>query len=193
MDLEPLQFAFALLTRSLRVTHENLRVRDPVFVGKVDPWFAETAARQAMAPLPRTSRVPPPMFTPFRLRGLTLANRVVVSPMCQYTAVDGTPNDWHLVHLGSRAVGGAGLVYAEMTDVSAEARITPGCTGLYKPEHVPAWKRIVDFVHGNSAAKMAIQLGHAGRKASTRLLWEGDNQPLAEGGWPVVSASGLPY
>jgi anthraniloyl-CoA monooxygenase len=193
MDLEPLQFAFTLLTRSLRVTHQNLKVRDPGFVAKVDAWFAEGAAAQARVPVPRAKAPPPPLFTPFRLRDLVLENRVVVSPMCQYSATDGTPDDWHLVHLGSRAMGGAGLVYSEMTDVSAEARISPGCTGLYKPEHVAAWKRIVDFVHGQTSAKIAIQLGHAGRKGSTRLSWEGDNQPLPHGNWPVMAPSPLPY
>jgi len=133
------------------------------------------------------------MFTPFRLRGLTLENRVVVSPMCQYSAEDGFPDDWHLVHLGSRAMGGAGLVFAEMTDVSAEARISPGCTGLYKPEHATAWKRIVEFVHRETRAKIAIQLGHAGRKASTRVSWEGDAEPLPEGNWPIVAPSPVPY
>jgi anthraniloyl-CoA monooxygenase len=192
MDLDPLQFTFTLLTRSLRVTHQNLKVRDPAFVAKVDGWFAEQAARQSGRPV-ATHPAPPPMFTPFRLRDLTLANRVAVSPMCQYSAVDGMPDDWHLVHLGSRAIGGAGLVFAEMTDVSAEGRISPGCTGLYKPEHAVAWKRIVDFVHGRSAAKIAIQLGHAGRKASTRLSWEGDVEPLPEGNWPILSASPIPY
>jgi anthraniloyl-CoA monooxygenase len=133
------------------------------------------------------------MFTPFRLRSLVLANRVVVSPMCQYSAEDGTPGDWHLVHLGSRAVGGAGLVMTEMTDVSREGRISPGCTGMYKPEHVAAWKRIVDFVHGCSAACIGIQLAHAGRKGSTQRLWEGIDEPLAEGNWPLISASPIPY
>jgi anthraniloyl-CoA monooxygenase len=149
-----------------------------------------------LAATPRTrarGTVPPPMFTPFRLRGLVLANRVVVSPMCQYVADDGTPGDWHLVHLGSRAIGGAGLVMAEMTDVSREARISPWCTGLYKPGHVSAWKRIVDFVHRESEAAIGIQLGHAGRKGATRRLWEGDSEPLPEGGWPLVSASPIPY
>ncbi len=217
MRLEPLQFAFALLTRSLRVTHENLKLRDPAFVAKVDRWFAERAradfergkpALGAAAPAtePATAGgaaearvpagdapVPPPMFQPFRLRGLELANRIVVSPMCQYLAEDGMPGDWHLVHLGSRAVGGAGLVFAEMTDVSAEARISPGCAGLYRPEHAGAWKRIVDFVHRESDARIAIQLGHAGRKGSTRRMWEGDCEPLPEGGWPLVAASPLPY
>ncbi|HET9984894.1 MAG TPA: bifunctional salicylyl-CoA 5-hydroxylase/oxidoreductase [Longimicrobiales bacterium] len=220
MGMAPLQFAFNLLTRSLRVTHENLRVRDPAFVARVDAWFAAGAAAQSGVPVPgavgageadagasdvgaaaagprgrpaATGRVPPPLFTPFRVRDLVLANRVVVSPMCQYSAEDGTPNDWHLVHLGSRAVGGAGLVMAEMTDIGPEARISFGCTGLYKPEHVPAWKRITDFVHEHSVAKIGIQLGHAGRKASTRRMWEGDVEPLEEGAWPVVSASPIPY
>ena len=133
------------------------------------------------------------MFQPFRLRGMTLANRVVVSPMCQYSAADGLPNDWHLVHLGSRAIGGAGLVFTEMTDVSAEARISPGCTGLYNDEQEAAWKRIVDFVHANSAAKICMQLGHAGRKGATQLMWEGIDQPLEAGAWPIMSASPLPY
>jgi anthraniloyl-CoA monooxygenase len=135
----------------------------------------------------------PPMFQPFRLRDMVLPNRVVVSPMCQYSAKDGLPNDWHLVHLGSRAIGGAGLVYTEMTDVSAEARISPGCTGLYNDEQEAAWKRIVDFVHANSAAKICMQLGHAGRKGATKLSWEGNDEPLDSGAWPIVSASPLPY
>jgi anthraniloyl-CoA monooxygenase len=196
MDLHPLQFAFTLLTRSLRVTHENLKMRDPAFVERVDRWFEDEAVKQVGPVAPTRAQAappPPPMFTPFRLRDLVLANRVAVSPMCQYSAVDGMPNDWHLVHLGTRAMGGAGLLFAEMTDVSAEGRISPGCTGLYKPEHVPAWKRIVDFVHAQSAAKIAMQLGHAGRKASTRLSWEGENEPLPEGNWPLVAPSAVPY
>jgi anthraniloyl-CoA monooxygenase len=190
--LEPLQFAMSLLTRSLRVTHENLKVRDPGFVTKVDRWVAAEAERQSRVAVP-ASPAPPPMFTPFRLRGLVLPNRVVVSPMCQYSAEDGTPNDWHLVHLGSRAIGGAGLVMTEMTDVSREARISPGCTGMYKAEHPAAWRRIVDFVHANSPAKIGVQLAHAGRKGSTRLLWEGIDEPLDSGNWSIVSASALPY
>jgi len=186
MDLEPLQFAFNLLTRSLRITHDNLKVRDPKFVASVDRWFGATAGVETQPP-------PPPMFTPFKLRDLALVNRVVVSPMCQYFAEDGMPNDWHLVHLGSRAVGGAGLVFSEMTDVSREGRISPGCTGMYKPEHVAAWQRIVDFVHMNSDAKIAMQLGHAGRKASTQRMWEGMDEPLPDGNWPIISASPLPY
>jgi anthraniloyl-CoA monooxygenase len=190
MDLDPLQFAFTLLTRSLRVTHQNLKVRDPAFVQAVDAWFAERAAAQAGVSLPA---VPPPMFTPFKLRGLTLANRVVVSPMSQYSAVDGVPNEWHFVHLGSRAVGGAGLVFAEMTDVSPEGRISPGCPGLWSEEQAIAWKRVVDFVHRETEAKIAVQLGHAGRKGATRRMWEGDVQPLESGAWPILAPSPIPY
>jgi anthraniloyl-CoA monooxygenase len=133
------------------------------------------------------------MFQPFRLRGMTLENRVVVSPMCQYSAQDGLPNDWHLVHYGSRAIGGAGLLFTEMTDVSEEARITLGCAGMYNDAHEAAWKRIVDFVHSHSKARFCLQLGHAGRKGATRLMWEGIDEPLAEGAWPIISASALPY
>ncbi|HEY2925223.1 MAG TPA: bifunctional salicylyl-CoA 5-hydroxylase/oxidoreductase [Candidatus Eisenbacteria bacterium] len=192
VKLEPIQFAFALLTRSLRVTHENLKSRDPAFVEGVDRWFAGQAARQTGASV-SVDPPPPPMFNPFRLRDLTLMNRVAVSPMCQYSADDGFPDDWHLVHLGSRAMGGAGLVFTEMTNVSATARISPGCTGMYRPEHAGAWKRVVDFVHAHTRAKIAMQLGHAGRKASTRLSWEGDNEPLPSGGWPILAPSALPY
>jgi anthraniloyl-CoA monooxygenase len=133
------------------------------------------------------------MFTPFRLRSLDLPNRVVVSPMCQYSAEDGTPDDWHLVHLGSRAMGGAALVVTEMTDVSREARITPGCTGMYKEEHVAAWKRIVDFVHTRTRARIGMQLAHAGRKGSTKKMWEGMDEPLPGGNWPIISASAIPW
>jgi anthraniloyl-CoA monooxygenase len=190
--LEPIQFAMSLLTRSLRVTHQNLRARDPGFVTAVDRWFAARAAEQSRVTV-RATPTPPPMFTPFRLREMVLSNRIVVSPMCQYSAEDGTPGDWHLVNLGSRAVGGAALVIAEMTDVSREGRITPRCTGMYKPEHLAAWKRIVDFVHTASSARIALQLAHAGRKGSTRLLWEGMDEPLPAGNWPLISASALPY
>jgi len=190
--LEPIQFAFSMLTRSLRITHANLKLRDPKFVAAVDAWFAEKAANQSGVNVP-AEPPPPPMFTPFRLRGLVLQNRVVVSPMCQYSAEDGLPNDWHLVHLGSRAIGGCGLIITEMTDVSREGRITPGCAGMYKPEHVTAWRRIVDFVHTHSFAKIGIQLAHAGRKGSTRRLWEGIDEPLPEGNWPLISASPIPY
>ena len=133
------------------------------------------------------------MFQPFRLRDLTLENRVVVSPMCQYSAQDGLPNDWHLVHYGSRAIGGAGLMFTEMTDVSKDARISPGCAGMYNDAHEAAWKRIVDFVHAQSQTKFCLQLGHAGRKGATKLMWEGIDEPLEQGAWPIVSASPLPY
>ena len=192
MRVEPIQFGFTLLTRSLRITHENLRLRDAGFIRDVDTWYAREAERQS-GESPGYVPPPPPMFTAFKLRDLVLPNRVVVSPMCQYTAEDGMPNEWHLVHLGSRAIGGAGLVMAEMTDVSRDARISHGCTGLYAPEHVGGWKKIVDFIHGNSNAKVGIQLGHAGRKGSTQKLWEGDNEPLAEGGWDVMSASPIAW
>lgn len=189
LDLEPVQFTFALLTRSLRITHEDLRHRDPELVARVDAGVARRAEQQTG----QSVAAAPPMFTPFRLRDLIIPNRIVVSPMCQYVADDGTIGDWHMVHLGSRAIGGAGLVMAEMTDVSRDARISPYCAGLYKDEHAAAWQRVVDFVHRESPAKIGIQLGHAGRKGATKRLWEGDNEPLAEGGWPVVSASPIPY
>jgi anthraniloyl-CoA monooxygenase len=191
-DTEPLQFAFNLLTRSLRITHENLRVRDPALVAQMDRWFAGQAAKQSGRAV-TTDPCPPPLFTPYRLRGLVLPNRIVVSSMCQYRAADGMPNDWHLVHLGSRAVGGAGLVMAEMTDVSREGRISPGCAGMYLPGHVTAWRRIVEFVHGESEAKIGMQLSHAGRKGSTRVLWEGEDEPLPDGNWPLIAPSPIPY
>jgi len=193
MAHEPIQFGFSLLTRSFRVTHEELQRRDPAYTSAVDRWFAERAMKQSGVPL-GLDPPPPPMFTPFKVRELLLQNRVAVSPMCMYSADDGTINDWHLVHLGARAVGGAGLVIAEMTDVSREARITPGCAGLYKDEHVAAWKRVVDFAHQHSYAKMGMQLGHAGRKGSTQRPWEaGMDEPLAEGNWPIHAPSPIPY
>lgn len=190
--LEPIQFGFSLLTRSLRISHENLKLRDPDYVAGIDRWFAEKAANQSGVNVPRQP-APPPMFTPFKLREMTLENRVVVSPMCQYSAEDGTVGDWHLVHLGSRALGGAGLVMTEMTDVSREGRISPGCAGMYKPEHVVAWRRVVDFVHANSRAKIGLQLAHAGRKSSTKLAWEGSDEPLDEGNWPIMAPSPIAY
>ena len=192
METEPLQFAFNLITRSLRITHSNLAVRDPAFTARVDRRFADRAAAAGTSPVV-SDPAPPPLLAPFRLRGLELRNRVVVSAMCQYSAEDGTPDDWHLVNLGSRAIGGAGLVMSEMTDVSREGRISFGCTGMYEPAHVGAWKRIVDFVHRHSAAAIGMQLGHAGRKASTRLSWEGDNEPLEADGWPIMAASPVPW
>lgn len=192
MKTEPVQFGFNLLTRSLRITHEDLRVRDPRLTAQIDRWFAEKASCQSGVSLD-LDNPPPPLFTPFKLREMVLANRVVVSAMCQYSAEDGCPTDWHFVHLGSRAVGGAGLVFSEMTDISSEARISPGCAGIYRPEHVTAWKRIVDFVHKNTEAKIGIQLGHAGRKGSTRLAWEGMDEPLETGNWEILGPSPIPY
>lgn len=186
-DFEPEQFAVKLLSRSKRVTHGNLKLRDPQYIATVDRWFADRNGCKDMDP------PPPPMFTPFKLRDMDLWNRVVVSAMCQYSAEDGLPDDWHLVHLGSRAVGGAALVFTEMTDISRSGRISPGCAGMYRPEHLPAWKRIADFVHQNSMSKIGIQLAHAGRKGSTKLSWEGSDEPLPEGNWPLISASAIPW
>ncbi len=191
-NLEPIQFGFSLLTRSLRISHGNLRLRDADYVDSVDAWFSAGAAIQSGIDLP-TEPAPPPMFTPYKLRDMVLENRIVVSPMCQYSAEDGMPDDWHLVHLGSRAMGGAGLVIAEMTNVSAEGRISPGCTGLYRDAHVAGWKRVTDFVHKHTRSKIALQLGHAGRKGSTTVLWEGFDEPLPDGNWPIIAASSLPY
>ncbi len=191
-DTEPLQFAFNLLTRSLRITHDNLKLRDPGLVAKVDRWIAEQAATQSGRPV-TLDPPPPPLFTPYRLRELVLPNRIVVSSMCQYRADDGMPNDWHLVHLASRAIGGAGLVMTEMTDVSREGRISPGCAGMYLAAHVDGWRRIVDFVHRESEAKIGMQLSHAGRKGSTCVLWEGEDEPLPEGNWPLIAPSPIPY
>ena len=190
-DFDPLQFTFGLLTRSMRITHTNLKERDPALVVRVDEWVAKQAAIQSSRIAEATPT--PPMFTPFKLRNMTLENRVVVSPMCMYSAIDGTPNDWHMVHLGSRAVGGAGLIITEMTDISAEARITPGCAGMYEPRHAEAWARIVDFVHVNGPTKICMQLAHAGRKGSTRLMWEGLDEPLGDGNWPLIAPSPIPY
>jgi anthraniloyl-CoA monooxygenase len=175
------------------VSHANLRLRDPEFVDRVDRDFAEKAYAAVGSKAPDSARPTPPMFTPFKLRDIQLDNRVVVSPMCQYSAKDGTIDDWHLVHLGSRAVGGAGLVMAEMTDVSAEGRISPGCAGMYEPHHVPAWRRVTEFVHAHSRAKIGLQLGHAGRKASTQVLWQRSDMPLPEGNWPILAPSPIPY
>jgi anthraniloyl-CoA monooxygenase len=218
VGLEPEQFAYSLLTRSQRVSHENLRLRDGRYVAGVERWFGARAQRLADENQPRhadpsprrhgtpepasdtkgadgevTARQVPPMFTPFRLRGLRLDNRVVVSPMDMYVAVDGSPNDFHLVHLGSLALGGAALVFTEMTCVSAEGRISPGCTGLYAPGHAAEWSRIVDFVHRSTPAKIALQLGHSGRKGSTKTMWEGMDEPLDGGNWDVMGPSAIPW
>lgn len=187
LGYDPVQFNYALLTRSQRISHENLRLRDADWVTKAEAWFQQQAGVDADAP------VRAPMFAPYRLRDMDLENRIVVSPMAQYKAHNGCPTDWHLVHYGERAKGGAGLVYTEMTCVSADARITPGCPGLYAPEHESAWRRLTEFVHGETGAKICCQIGHAGRKGSTKLGWEGMDQPLDGGNWDLVSASAIPW
>ncbi|HEY7408021.1 MAG TPA: bifunctional salicylyl-CoA 5-hydroxylase/oxidoreductase [Gemmatimonadaceae bacterium] len=196
VNLDPPQFAYSLLTRSQRVSHENLRMRDGAYLSGVERWFASRAATAVPAAEPpgEAASPPPPMFTPFRLRGMTLENRVVVAPMDMYSAVHGAPGDFHFVHLGARALGGAGLIVTEMTCVSPDARITHGCTGMYDDAHVPAWRRITEFVHRWSRAKICLQLGHAGRKGSVKLPWEGgDDTPLVGDGWPVIAPSALAY
>lgn len=185
------QFAYSLLTRSQRLSHENLRLRDPDYVERFEQGFAAEAARLAGVAAP--AGAVPPMFTPYRVRSVVLKNRIVVSPMAQYSADEGLVGDFHLAHLGARALGGAALVMAEMTCVSADARITPGCPGLYRPEHTAAWRRIVEFVHAASDAKIGVQLGHAGAKGATRPAWDGIDLPLASGGWPLLSASPQQY
>ena len=182
--LEPEQFAYTLLTGSQRIGHENLKVRDSGYVAQVESWLAEKCGAG--------TRPLPPMFTPYRLRGLTLKNRVVVSPMAMYSAQDGVPGDFHLAHLGARALGGAGLVFTEMTCIAADARITPGCAGLWNDAQSAAWTRIVDFVHAHSSAGIALQLGHAGAKGSTQPGWEDMDEPLAAGNWPLLAASAVP-
>jgi anthraniloyl-CoA monooxygenase len=209
--LEPEQFAYSLLTRSQRVSHENLRLRDRTYLEDVERWWAarcEPGAEGTTAVSRRStvdgaaqgetadgasSAAIPPMFTPFRLREMQLHNRIAVAPMDMYSAADGAPNDFHLVHLGARALGGAALVFTEMTCVSPEARISLGCTGMYADEHVAAWRRIVAFVHDHSPAKICLQLGHSGRKGSTKLMWEGMDEPLEEGGWDVMGPSAEPW
>ncbi len=186
LDLDPVQFNYSLLTRSQRISHENLRLRDDRWLGGAEEWFQHHAGAPE-----GTHRAP--MFAPYKLRGMELKNRVVVSPMAQYKAVDGTPTDWHFVHYAERAKGGAGLVYIEMTCVSPEGRITPGCPGFYKPEHEAAWKRIVDFVHAETDAKICAQIGHSGAKGSTQLGWEEMDAPLKDGNWPLLSASETPW
>ncbi len=189
-SLAPEQFAYSLLTRSQRISHENLRVRDGAYVAAFERWFA---SRVGVA-VPASKPAPPPLLTPFTARGVTLRNRVVVSPMAQYSAAnDGTVADWHLVHLGARATGGAGLVMAEMTCVAPDARITPWCPGLWNTEQRDAWARIVRFVHEHSAAKIGLQLGHAGAKGSTKKMWEGIDQPLPDGNWPLIAPSEVEY
>ncbi|MFD1252532.1 NADPH dehydrogenase [Devosia equisanguinis] len=187
--LPPEQFMYSMLTRSQRISHENLRLRDAKWLEGYERWFA---AHSGLNVEPDTRSLPP-MLTPFKARDVTLKNRIVVSPMAMYSATDGLINDFHMVHLGSRAMGGAALVFAEMTCVSPDARITPGCLGLWNDEQKEGWKRLADFVHSNTGAKLGCQLGHAGRKGSTKLAWDGIDQPLEEGAWPLISASALPY
>jgi anthraniloyl-CoA monooxygenase len=191
MKQHPVLLKLNLMCRSKRITWDNLELRDPELIARVRETFAEMVGAKPDS----DGSVPVPMFTPFQLREMHLENRVVVSPMCQYSAVDGTPNDWHFVHLGSRAIGGAGLIITEMTNVTADGRITPGCTGMYATEHESAWKRIVDFVHTNSRAKIGIQLAHAGRKGSVSHPWEGDDVPLveAEEPWQTIGPSPIPF
>ncbi len=187
LDLDPVQLNYSMLTRSQRISHENLRERDKDWLESAERWFMTQAGAPKDAPLRA------PMFAPFRLRDMDLKSRIVVSPMAQYKAEDGCPTDWHLVHYGERAKGGAGLVYTEMTCVSPEGRITPGCPGLYAPEHEAAWSRIADFVHTQTDAKICCQIGHSGRKGSTQLGWDEMDAPLPEGNWDIVSASAIPW
>ncbi len=191
LDFAPVQFAYSLLTRSQRISHENLRQRDPQWLGSVERWFQSTASGVATQTL--TNSAAPPVFAPYALRDMTLANRIVVSPMATYMAKDGIPDDFHLVHYGARAQGGAGLVFTEMTCVAPDARITPGCPGLWNDAQGIVWKRIVDFVHTNSKAKMCLQLGHAGAKGSTNIGWEGMDAPLAHGNWPLIAPSDVAW
>lgn len=187
LRLDPVQLNYSLLTRSQRISHENLRERDSHWLKSAEQWFQEQAG------MPPTARVRPPMFAPFRLRDMELKNRIVVSPMAQYKAENGCPTDWHLVHYGERAKGGAALVYTEMTCVSDTGRITLGCPGLYADDHLEAWARLTDFVHNETDAKICSQIGHSGRKGSTRIGWEGMDEPLPDGNWEVVSASSIPW
>ncbi|MFN0304867.1 MAG: bifunctional salicylyl-CoA 5-hydroxylase/oxidoreductase [Burkholderiales bacterium] len=185
VHMEPEQFTYTLLTGSQRIGHENLRLRDAAYVESVERWFAQHAGFP--------DKAVPPMFTPFKARGLTITNRVMMSPMAMYSCKEGLPDDFYLVHLGARALGGAGLIFTEMTAPSADGRITPGCAGIWNDAQHRSWQRIVEFVHGNSNTKIGLQVGHAGRKGSTKLAWELTDEPLASGNWPLVSASPLPY
>ncbi len=189
--MHPTQFAFGLMTRSRSITYDNLRLRAPDFVAEADRMFAGSVAASGFAV--DTEKPAPPMFQPLALRSLIVPNRVVVSPMCMYSATDGMPDDWHMVHYGSRAMGGAGLLFTEMTCVAEDARITPGCAGIWTDAQQHAWARIVGYVHDNTATKFCLQLGHAGRKGATKLMWDGMDRPLDSGGWPVLAPSPLPY
>lgn len=187
LHLDPVQFNYSLLTRSQRISHENLRLRDPKWLESAERWFQEQSGVASGSP------VRAPMFAPYKLRGMYLKNRIVVSPMAQYKAIDGCPTDWHLVHYGERAKGGCGLLYTEMTCVSPDGRITPGCPGLYDATHEIAWKRLCDFVHLESESKICCQIGHSGRKGSTRIGWEGMDEPLTENNWALISASDIAW
>ena len=191
-NMDAVQFNFSMMSRSKAITFENMRMRDAAGVAELENWWNADVAKSQGATLPAGFKAPP-MFAPFRLRGMQLRNRVVVSPMAQYMAEDGVPGDWHLVHYGARAVGGAGLVFTEMTCPTSDARITPGCAGLYNDAQVAGWKRVVDFVHANSEAKICMQLGHAGRKGSTQVGWKKMDRPLPEGNWPLLAPSALAY
>lgn len=193
LDLDPVQFSYALLTRSQRISHENLRLRDPKWLAIAEQWFQQQGSQHISQKSSDVCTNRSPMFTPFQLRGLKLINRIVVSPMAQYKAEEGCPTDWHLVHYGSLAKGGAGLVYVEMTCTSADARITIGCPGLYAPEHSVGWRRVTDFVHQESAAKICVQLGHAGPKGSTQRGWEKMDAPLVSNNWPLKAASSVAW
>jgi len=190
-EFDPVQFAFGVMTRAKAITYDNLTLRAPDFVHQVDKAFAKQVRARGFDV--DVGKPLAPMFQPFRLREMTLTNRAVVSPMCMYSAKDGMPQDFHLVHYGSRALGGAGLIFTEMVCVGRDARITPGCAGIWNDEQQAAWRRIVEFVHANSAAKICLQLGHAGRKGATRLMWDGMDRPLEKGGWDLISASPIPY
>ena len=190
-DMHPLRFSFGLMTRSKSITFDNLELRAPKFIREVERHFASEV--RAHGHDVDVERPLPPLFQPLRLREMTLENRVVVSPMCMYSAIDGVPQDFHLVHYGALAMGGAGLIFTEMTCVAPDARITHGCTGLWNDEQEKAFARIVAFTHANSQARICLQLGHAGRKGATKLMWEGMDEPLEHGAWPIVSASPLPY
>ncbi|TNC73314.1 bifunctional salicylyl-CoA 5-hydroxylase/oxidoreductase [Rubellimicrobium roseum] len=184
LDMPPVQFAYSLLTRSQRISHENLRLRDPKWLSEAEAWFQRQAGGQEARA---------PMFAPFTLRDMRLRNRIVVSPMAQYKAVNGCPTDWHFVHYAERAKGGAGLVYTEMACVSPEGRITPGCPGTYAPEHEREWTRLVDFVHRETEARLCLQIGHAGRKGSVQVPWDDDEMPLRDGNWPLLAPSAIPW
>jgi anthraniloyl-CoA monooxygenase len=198
-NMHPTQFNVSLLTRSKQITYDNLAMRDQKLVASATRWWNTEQAKSLGIELDedQTNKFldSPPMFAPLQLRHMTLSNRVVVSPMAQYSALDGMPDDWHLVHYGSRAVGGAGLIFTEMTCPSPDARITTGCTGLWNKAQASSWKRIVDFVHQRSAAKICLQLGHAGRKGSTQLGWQTMDAPIKKSrdNWPLLSASALAY